>query len=420
MKRFVKFLLVPGLAVLSVIYWNSCAKDEDPEEVPSKKPGLTILSPDTNYYDAYPTQQFLVSLMATSNITTNAMLNSFSITRKLNNDTPVTVFDTTNMNSSQFVLTNYVISVNIQTGLEVWTFTTTDVNNESFGVELKFNIQGDPPDLSPVMTFKVGIHSLSGMNYIHHDTTIETGQNIVFGVLAASNAYSGAMLKNFKVTRVYENVSSLPVIDSISNTANFNIDIASVSYPQAGYEAWTFVVVDENEKSASLTIGITTEIPGPDITIYNNVVLGAQGNITGQAFSANTGNVYSISEASTVPEQIEILYYYGPATLATFSAPDDDIIQTFYPEVSGWTTLNSTRFKTTSLSQSQYSEITTTSQIVAIANLPTPPTLSLLGNLGVGDVLAFERENGKYGLILINEINPGISGDITLSIKIGE
>lgn len=185
-----------------------------------------------------------------------------------------------------------------------------------------------------------------------------------------------------------------------------------------------FEVVDDSDQTATTTLTITVVAPpSPDARIYTEKLLYAPlGDLSAEGFfSSNTGLVYSpadvISTTTAVSTHIDFGYYYGnsdKASLASPAAYANLSNAAFSAQVANWSVLNATVLKTTTLTASAFTEVTTWADIDEVYEASTDEGSGVKTDLQAGQVLAFEtdeeKEGGaKRGLILVKEIVDGNS-----------
>jgi hypothetical protein len=274
--------------------------------------------------------------------------------------------------------------------------------------------------LPPSLSFLGGQYE-PGHDRVDGDVTLTVGTPFVFGIAGSTN--SDKDLKRLRIERKYENVSTLEVLDSTFSVSAISFDIQVVSYPNVGSEDFECTLWDKNDKSTTISFTVTTEAAAPDITVYTDVILGSQtNNQDGSFFASLDGTVYNQAEAKINYDKVDFLYYYGASNLATIASPDDADAATIYNNaVNGlqtWTDLNSTKFKVTSLSTTDFNAITTSNQIITSATLPSEPNSSDATDLSVGDVLAYKTMDAQYGLIHIDAIvTTGTFQSIEITVK---
>ena len=90
-KSSKSFLIVLFLITASLI--TSCNKDEEEKEPEIDPPEIMLVKPDTTEFIISPGEEFLLSVTATSNPTSNASLTLFRVLRSFNNSGYITVID---------------------------------------------------------------------------------------------------------------------------------------------------------------------------------------------------------------------------------------------------------------------------------------------------------------------------------------
>jgi hypothetical protein len=273
--------------------------------------------------------------------------------------------------------------------------------------------------LSPNLAFLGGEYE-PGKDRVDADISLTVGEEFVFGI-SASTA-SDQNLKRLLIQRKFENVSTITMLDSAFNLVSISFDITTFAYPTVGTEDFEITVFDKNDKSTMISFTVTTEPAAPDITTYDDKILGAQASSTGSSFASVDGTVYTLDQAKINSDKIDFLYFYGATNFATLAAPDDADAASVFTGPNGldsWTFKNATRFKTTTLSSTDFDAILSNSQLVPVATLPTQPNLSKANDLAVGDVLAFKTADQKFGLIRIDAINgTNNAGTIQITVKV--
>lgn len=273
----------------------------------------------------------------------------------------------------------------------------------------------DPPSIA----FLGGEYE-PGKDRVDSDVTLIVGTEFVFGITASK--VSDKDLQRILIERKFENVSTLTVMDTAIDQASFTIDIITNAWPTVGSEDFVCTVWDKGDQSSTISFTVTTEPAAPNITTYEDKILGSYASATGSSFASVDGTVYSLADAINNAEAIDFMYFYGNTNLATLAAPDDDAAgDVFDSEPNGlqnWSVLNATRFKETTLNSAAFDAIASSSQLVPVCILPTPPDQSKINNLAVGDVLAFETADEHYGLIRIDAITGTADGSIEITVKV--
>ena len=274
--------------------------------------------------------------------------------------------------------------------------------------------------LTPTLAFLGGEYE-PGKDRVDSDVTLTVGEEFVFGISGSTR--SDKDLKRLLIQRKFENVSTITILDSAFSASSFLRDYMTFAYPTVGTEDFICTVWDKNDKYTEISFTITTEPAAPDITTYEDKILGAQASPTGSSFASLDGTVYTLPDAKANSDKVDFLYFYGATNLATLAAPDDtDAAEVFDDITNGlqtWDVLNPTKFKTTTLSSADFDAITSSSQLVTAATLPTQPNLSKANDLSVGDVLAFKTAGSYFGLIRVDAINgANNAGTIEITVKV--
>ncbi len=178
-----------------------------------------------------------------------------------------------------------------------------------------------------------------------------------------------------------------------------------------------FVVTDQqNAVAATESIEITTV--SPTARSYTTVLLYAPlGDKTANSFfSTNTGATYSpdsvLNTAEPLSADIDFGYYYGNTDEASLASPlgYSTLSNTaLADQVAGWNTLNSIQFVITTLTESQFNELSNFADIDEVFDGGTPEDGEIITGLQMGDVFAFatdpDKDGGsKRGVILVSNI----------------
>jgi hypothetical protein len=178
-----------------------------------------------------------------------------------------------------------------------------------------------------------------------------------------------------------------------------------------------FEVRDDKDLSATESRVITVVSAAGPITTYSSTVLGANNNTTGSSFASFDGSIYTLAEAKENSDKVDFIYFYGDTNKATLASPDDSDLQTVFSSVSGWTTINATRFATTTLTSDQFDAIIDDATIVTEANAASETKVN---ELAVDDVIAFKTSGDKLGLAKITALEESNTGTMTIDVKVQE
>jgi hypothetical protein len=180
--------------------------------------------------------------------------------------------------------------------------------------------------------------------------------------------------------------------------------------------------VDTGQTSSADVVVSVSGVPAEDQAVSLGVVLG---DLTGQAFySVSRATKYSPSEVTSTSEaisaDIDFGYYYGSSDNATIATPAAFETSIFSAQVEGWNVKNATTLKTTDLSNTDFIEVTTVSQIETAFDAGTLDDNGIISGLAANQVIAFETVGGVKGLILVESITgtDGSDGAISLQLKV--
>lgn len=271
----------------------------------------------------------------------------------------------------------------------------------------------DPaPNQPPTIGF------VAGADYISSDATLTVNAPFKIKVTIEENAESKSNIRSLKITRVF----SLSAWDT---TFSFNDPIVNAEFtfnaqPTAGQESIEFEAVDNDGQKASVSLKITTEeATGGPINTFTMKILGSYLSATGSSFASIDGTVYTLAEAKANSTKVDFLYWWGASSSATLGAPDDGNAALVYNNATNgiptWATKNSTRFKTTTTTAAEFDSFMDDTDIITIA---TGSDQTRIGQLAVGNVIAFKTVTGKYGIIKVTEIVAGADGQITIDVKV--
>ena len=206
----------------------------------------------------------------------------------------------------------------------------------------------------------------------------------------------------------FSSTSSVTTSDDINYTFSYVLDNITEN------TTLRVTAIDKDDQDASQSI----EIEVTPINSYTAILMGAQTNTTlGSFLDADEGDVYLIADANSNSEIIDIVYYYGSSNLATLTAPDDETVNGGAGNLSlcvGFATKNATRFTSTSITATEFDAIDSGAEIAALSGLDE----SKMTDLAIDDVIGFETEDGKKGLIKVADMETGSDGTITIDVKV--
>lgn len=261
---------------------------------------------------------------------------------------------------------------------------------------------------APVMTLK------TDSGYTYQNASVQGGTTLKAGF----DVTATADLKNLKITVSYDGGVSTTVLDSAISGTTFSLANYSIkTRTAAGTEKWMFTVTDKNDLSASKDFTITTT-SAATINSFTAKLMGAQSNATLGSFMATTlDSVFGIVNAKANASIIDLLYFESPTNGATIAAPDDNEAAIYFAGANNglqtWSVKNSTKFTTTGMTAAAFDSVADVNGLGSFS-----PTASKANSLSVGKVVAFTTVAGKKGLIKINRITTGATGDITVDVKV--
>ncbi len=253
-----------------------------------------------------------------------------------------------------------------------------------------------------------------GGNYIDEDVTVEPGAAISFSWLATKGTNN---LKSFSIARDGVTLAGYP--DEDIEKDNYTDNVTLEAPLNEGAYVYTFTVTDSKDKTASESFTITVEASGGPVMTWTKT-LGSHQSATGSSFASTTGTVYGIADAKTNSAAVDFMYFYGVDNQATLAAPDDADVSSVFASADGpasWSTRNATRFKTTSLSTSDFDAIE--DDMVVVENA-TGASETKVNHLEADDVVAFVTAAGKMGLVKIVAITTGATGSMNIAVIVQE
>ncbi|HYG17133.1 MAG TPA: hypothetical protein VEC12_15355 [Bacteroidia bacterium] len=273
----------------------------------------------------------------------------------------------------------------------------------------------DPEGPKPTPT--VSWKTTAGYTFSNSD--VQAGETIDFGVIAAPS--DGENITRVRVSLSVNGGVETNFIDSPDlKLKNFNhdwMDVPVGSLPNAK-NRFTVTVTQSNGESASATFIVTVTGSAANIQTTNDIELGAQNNPTvGSFFNPGQGSlgIMLAAQANSNQNDVHVIYYSGATNKETFSAPNDAQIGEVHKNVPGWTVKNATLFRKTTMSATDFDNLTDPNVIVTECNSASS---SKVTNLKAGDVIAYRTFNGShFALFKIESINAGGAGTITFDMK---
>lgn len=232
-------------------------------------------------------------------------------------------------------------------------------------------------------------------------------------------------LELLKVLEVSGGVSKeLKKIFLNQKTEEFSIEYKVKNLPESSVFI-TFILVNSNEMITERSYEIEILHDAQPVIINSGINLGYQNDtVRGNFYDAHNNIVYNQSEADTSPHYIDLIYWYDASFNASIGSPIDPVfsqeINNPYPEIKNWSYRKGTKLGKTVLSRQDFIGIYDDYQILehAIGLNETKVT-----QLKKDDVIAFELENGKKGLFIVEHISnipPDEEFNIIITVKMQE
>jgi hypothetical protein len=407
-KNF-KSILMYFLLTAIVLGFTHCGKDEAEPSPPT----ISITNPVEDNPVAYPGKFMQLSLTAKADDANGASLSSIEVRRKFETGNAVIVLDES-ISGSSYSLEALEVQVENEIGSETWTITVSDDKGNSTKKEILVTISGDAPDLSPTLEFK-GEPGYQNVNF-----TIDIGTQFFIGIVAQSNAESGAELEKLIVKKATGTTNPEIIYEKEFFEPQINWDTSFFSSYQPAVETYYFRVVDKNGEFNEIYIIATVEQADMGIYVFEGVQLNSWESGAAAGFNTETGDTYIIPQVTPDMEAgVDFIFARTDTYGYSFFAPESPLVWGIYPSVNSWVTQNKTMFEKTELAVSNYNAIENKNQLIlTIQNLAGIGSfninyfseyLSNPGGFEVNDIIAFENPSGDRGLMLIKAKDDGPS-----------
>jgi len=263
------------------------------------------------------------------------------------------------------------------------------------------------------------IELITGSGFVSNDTVLKIGDDFKIGIIANNPKIN---LTNF-IIRVEGDVTET-YLDSGMNTPILNFERTIIKGVSES-EKWTFIIRDRQGKSSetSLIIAKDTSSGYGNIHYLPSVDMGAQNNSLGSFYSLSEDSVFSLTSAFNNQSKIDLCYFYDniETDANTIASPGANIHESVYTGSSGlanWVTRRTTRFKTATISESDFLNATNDSLLMVAYGQSEGNRKAK--NIKTGDIFSFRNEDGKLGLIRVNSVLGTETGTINISIKVQE
>ncbi len=293
--------------------------------------------------------------------------------------------------------------------------TKSDLISEKWVFEIA-DAQGEKSSVSLTLTTDAGVRPkptiefITGVDYTSADKSVLESTDVLVGIHSLWNDIDA--IKNITV---YKNdiVADGP-IDIPQNSYNdYSMDyhIIKGTHPT---EVWKFEVTDAKGQKSSVSINLALIVP---VTFNQTVTIGAQECTTDNSYySLSTNLTYNAADASNNQGLIDFIGAYDATNFTHITSPGATIatLPIPYPtDMANWTIFNNTMFSTTLLSASQFEAITTVDQIKSQYLDPKKKAKDIT----VDYSYTFLTNGGKYGIFKVISITPGVTGKMTIKIK---
>jgi hypothetical protein len=258
--------------------------------------------------------------------------------------------------------------------------------------------------------------------------TIEIGQIALFKYSVDSKVD----LKEIKISTENEMIKSIKTGFLTSNKHEGEFDITGKRANIGKILTITVESIDVENNSTKETVIVKVDAPSSILLLSSySVTLGAQGNIEkGNFLNVGTQDIYNLEDAKVNASRLQIVYGYANNKGAVIGSPNDETINSIFIDAQNglqtWTLKNKTRFKSTTLTKTDFDEILDGRIIREAYSEGTKPSntnetteyASQVNNLTKGSIFIFQTSAGKEGIVYVSELAQGQAGTITLDIKV--
>jgi hypothetical protein len=263
------------------------------------------------------------------------------------------------------------------------------------------------------------IYLKTDTGYVYKDTTMAVGN--IFKIELTAEYGGDVNLTNIVIRNEHDGIIT-NYFDTGVNTKAIRIS-KPLTKNVYDVEKWTFIAIDKNGGSASVSF-ITTKDPNSQFGQIKNyyVTMGAQlSTLSGSFLSLNSGRTFFQDSAFLHQDSIEMLYYYDAIgsdanTIASPNANIDASVYTGSSGLSNWTIKNETRYYKTTLSYNDFS--TAMNDSILLVSYSEINGKRKAKNLIAGDIYSFKTIHNKYGLFYVENVSGLDTGYITVKILI--
>lgn len=239
----------------------------------------------------------------------------------------------------------------------------------------------------------------TGNNLTLGNRTVTAGE-IISTSLYARTASAAIKFKKFVITCNYDSsaTNTVTYLDSALNVSDFGLYFTFGTRGLAGTETWQFTITDDRDSTytKSFTLRTTTENAKQPFYTFSSLFYKQSGFRNLQYFSTRDGIVYpgyvALNDQAAIKPKIDFYFEIDDPNQNTFSLRTGPV--------------NNTLFKTTTLTPTQFTQITNVTALRETYNLNTTPETTLISKSKADDpqVIAFKTAANKIGLLRLDTL----------------
>ncbi len=263
------------------------------------------------------------------------------------------------------------------------------------------------------------INLVSDPDYISSDAIVAVGQTFKIGIHAEWNEQN--RLTNFIAFQNGERYIDLGIYKE-----EYDREI-EITKGLEDTDEWEFMIRDYAGQwsSVSLTITKNPNIEYGEILEFDDIRLGAQNSAEyGSFFSFGSGNVYTLQEAFSNQEIVNLVYYYDGFDNFEeniIASPGANISGAFTGDygISNWTTLYTIRYsaETLDVSADDFDSASNDSILLAHA-FAFESGKRKAKYLEEGYIFSFVTEDNRAGMFKVESVDGTDAGNIVVDIKV--
>jgi hypothetical protein len=290
---------------------------------------------------------------------------------------------------------------------------------------------GTTDDESPALAAPTLTVALSGSAKTTGTTiTAVPGDSLIINWTASTPGGFNTFIIRQGTTRIVD--LSRTDLGLAAGTTSVTGQTSSIKFTNANIGTFDieFLVVDDLNQEDKETYTIT--VSSQAARSYTAILLFAPlaTRTAASFFSTSTGLTHSPNSVTTttgaISPTIDFGYYYGATDNATLASPvgfNTSTVAVFKDQVAGWTKLNTTTWRRTTLNSASFLESTSWSKIDDAYAAGTAVTGGVVTRLAAGQVLAFQTDatktgGAKKGLILVKTITGTFNQNDRIELEI--